>query len=121
MYNVGEVVSGGMDTIEIYGVKFLKCGKSDCAWNAGYTPGDLNRHGLEFTSKHDMGIRICNFSCTALALGKNIDDGCPHKQELCDVLSEDSSSSSRIWGRLDPKVARRALGVEPPRLGDPGG
>ena len=102
-----------MDTIEIYGVKFLKCAKSDCEWNAGYTPGDLNRHGLEFTAKHDMGIRICNFSCTALALGKNIDNDCPHKQELCDMLAEDSGSSSRIWGRLDPNVARRALGVEP--------
>jgi len=102
-----------MDTIEIYGVKFLKCDKSDCEWNAGYTPGDLNRHGLEFTAKHDMGIRICNFSCTALALGKNIDGDCPHKQELCEMLAEDSNSSSRIWGRLDPKVARRALGVEP--------
>ena len=66
-----------MDTIEIYGVKFLKCDKSDCKWNAGYTPGDLNRHGLEFTAKHDMGIRICNFSCTALALGKDIDGDCP--------------------------------------------
>jgi hypothetical protein len=51
-----------MNTIEIYGVKFLKCDKSDCGWNAGYTPGDLNRHGLEFTAKHDMGIRICNFN-----------------------------------------------------------
>jgi len=50
-----------MAIIEIYGVKFLKCDKSDCKWNAGYTPGDLNRHGLEFTAKHDMGIRICNF------------------------------------------------------------
>ena len=29
------------------------------------------------------------------------------------MLAEDSNSSSRIWGRLDPKVARRALGVEP--------
>ena len=54
-----------------------------------------------------------NFSCTALALGKNIDAVCPHKQELCDMLAEDSGSSSRIWGRLDPNVARRALGVEP--------
>jgi hypothetical protein len=51
-----------MNTIEIYGVKFLKCQKDDCEWNAGYTPGDLNRHGLEFTARHDMGIRICNFS-----------------------------------------------------------
>ena len=101
-----------MDTIEIYGVKFLKCDKSDCEWNAGYTPGDLNRHGLEFTAKHDMGIRICNFSCTALALGKNIDGDCPHKQELCEMLAEDSSSSG-IWQSLDPKVARKALGVEP--------
>jgi len=54
-----------------------------------------------------------NFSCTALALGKNIDGDCPHKQELCQMLAEDSNSSSRIWGRLDPKVAHRALGVEP--------
>ncbi len=54
-----------------------------------------------------------NISCTALALGKNIDDDCPHKQELCDMLAEDSGSSSRIWGRLDPNVARRALGIEP--------
>ena len=54
-----------------------------------------------------------NFSCTALALGKNIDGDCPHKQELCEMLAEDSNSSSRIWGRLDPNVARRALGVEP--------
>jgi hypothetical protein len=59
-----------------------------------------------------MGIRICNFSCTALALGKNIDDDCPHKQELCDMLAEDSGSSG-IWQSLDPKVARKALGVEP--------
>jgi len=102
-----------MDTIEIYGVKFLKCQKDDCEWNAGYTPDDFNRHGLEFTARHDMGIRICNFSCTALALGKNIDAVCPHKQELCDMLAEDSGSSSRIWGRLDPNVARGALGVEP--------
>jgi hypothetical protein len=29
------------------------------------------------------------------------------------MLTEDSGSSSRIWGRLDPNVARRALGVEP--------
>jgi len=108
-----------MNTIEIYGVKFLKCQKDDCKWNAGNTPGDLNRHGLEFTARHNMGIRICNFSCTALALGKNIDDDCPHKQELCDMLAEDSGSSSRIWGRLDPKVARRALGVEPDQKANP--
>jgi hypothetical protein len=29
------------------------------------------------------------------------------------MLAEDSSTLSQIWGRLDPKVARRALGVEP--------
>jgi hypothetical protein len=60
-----------------------------------------------------------NISCTALALGKKIDDDCPHKQELCDMLAEDSGSSSRIWGRLDPKVARRALGVEPNQEANP--
>jgi len=102
-----------MDTIEIYGVNFLKCDKTDCRWNAGYTPGDLNREGLEFTRRRNMGIRICNFNCTALALGKKIDSDCPHKHELCDMLAEDSRSVTRIWGRLDPKVARRALGVEP--------
>ncbi len=102
-----------MDTIEIYGVKFLRCDKRDCKWNVGYTPGDLNRQGLEFTNRRSVGIRICNFGCTSLALGKNIDDNCPHKQELCDMLADDSHNVSRFWGRLDPKVARRALGVEP--------
>ena len=113
VYNASKAALQTMETIEIYGVQFLKCDKSDCEWNAGYTPGDINRHGLEFTARHNMGIRICNFSCTALALGKNINGDCPHKQELCEMLAEDSNSSSRIWGRLDPNVARRALGVEP--------
>jgi hypothetical protein len=113
VYNCGKAVVESMNTIEIYGVKFLKCAKDDCKWNVGYTPGDLNRQGLEFTARHDdIGIRVCNFGCTALALGKNPDSKCPHKQELCDMLAEDSSSLSRIWGRLDPNVARRALGVE---------
>ena len=100
-----------MSTIEIYGVKFLKCDKGDCDWNVGYTPGDLNRFGLEFTARHDMGIRICNFGCTALALGQKIDSSCPNKQELCNVLAEDSDTISCFWGSLDPKVAKRALGI----------
>lgn len=108
-----------MSTIRIYGVNFLRCDKRDCNWNVGYTPGDLNRYGLEFTIKHNIGIRICNFGCTSLALGKNIDKNCPHKQELCDMLAEDSSTVSRIWGKLDPKVARRALGVEPDQKRNP--
>ncbi len=101
-----------MNTIEIYGVNFLRCDRRDCRWNAGYTRGALNRQDIEFTHRRDTGIRVCNFGCTSLALGKNIDKNCPHKQELCDMLAEDSSTVSHIWGRLDPRVARRALGVE---------
>jgi hypothetical protein len=113
MYNNDEATADSMDTIEIYGVNFLRCEKYDCAWNVGYTPDDFNRQGLEFTARQDMGIRVCNFGCTSLALGKNPDSHCPHKQDLCDMLAEDSSSLSRFWGKLDPNVARRALGVEP--------
>ena len=104
-----------MEIIDIHGVKFLKCGKSDCKWNVGYTPGDLNRSGIEFTTRRDrldMGIRVCNFGCTALALGKNIDSHCLYKDEVCKMLAEDSDSTSGFWGILDPGVARRALSIE---------
>ncbi len=77
----------------------------------------LDGENVEITGVIDPEKQVLrcpsNLSCTALALGKNIDSDCPHKQELCEMLAEDSNSSSRIWGRLDPKVARRALGVEP--------
>ena len=104
-----------MDTIDIRGVKFLKCDKTNCKWNVGYTPGDRNRSGLEFTTRRDrldMGIRVCNFGCTALALGKNIDSQCPFKDEVSRILAEDSDSTSGFWGTLDPDVARRALSME---------
>ena len=100
--------------MELYGVRFLKCEKDDCPWNVGYTPCDLNRFGLEFTSRGGAGIRVCDFGCKALAYGGNIGSDCPHKLEVCELLGEnDLSFQCRFWGVADPRVARRALGVEP--------
>ena len=104
-----------MNTIDVHGVSFLRCDKTDCKWNVGYTPNDRNRSGLEFTTRRDrsnIGIRVCNFGCTALALGKTIDSRCPHKEEVCRILSEDSNCTSGFWGNLDPDVARRALSMD---------
>jgi hypothetical protein len=109
-----QVLGGLMATVEVYGRVFLTCGKEECAWNVGYTPGDLNRHGLCFTSRSGAGIRVCNFGLKALAYGGEIDRDCPHKAELCGVLGiDDSSPESRFWGRVDPEVAERALGRDP--------
>jgi hypothetical protein len=103
-----------MDTVEIYGVTFLKCEKEDCDWNIGYTPYDLNRSGLEFTYRSGTGVRVCNFGCKALAYGKNIDVACPHKRDVCSLLGEnDQSHQCRFWGSVDPEVAGRVLNVEP--------
>ncbi len=104
-----------MNTIDIYGVRFLRCDKTDCKWNVGYTPNDRNRSGLEFTTRRDrlnIGIRVCNFSCTALALGKTIGSQCPHKEEVSKILAEDSDFTSSFWGNLNPDVARRALSMD---------
>jgi hypothetical protein len=103
-----------MDTVNVYGVKLLKCFRDDCSWNIGYTPRDLNRSGLEFTYRAGAGIRVCNFGCKALAYGKDIPGDCPHKLELCQLLGEDDMSfEHRFWGRIEPEVAQRALGVDP--------
>jgi len=101
-----------MDTVEVYGVKFLKCEKETCRWNIGYTPHDLNRFGSECTYRQGMGVRVCNFGCRALAYGCTIDGDCPHKIDLCHLLGSDLSIECRFWGSIDPEVAKRALGVE---------
>ncbi len=99
-----------MATIELYGVKFLKCEKEDCDWNIGYTPRDKNRFGLEFTFREGPGTRVCNFGSKAFAYGRSIPGGCPHKEELFGLLGEyDAQWQSRFWGKVDPDVARRAL------------
>ena len=103
-----------MAIIEIYGVTFLECEKQDCDWNIGYTPKDLNRHGLEFTFRSGVGTRVCNFGCKALAYGKHIDPNCPHREELCELLGQkDSTFQTRFWGTVDPDVAWRALNTNP--------
>jgi len=100
-----------MGTVDVYGRVFLTCGKEDCGWNAGFTPHDLNRHGLCFTSRKGVGMRLCNFGLKALAWGGDIDRGCPHKAELCGVLGiEDASPEGWFWSPVDPDVAGRALG-----------
>ena len=102
-----------MDIIDVYGVKLLKCERDGCSWNIGYTPHDLNRYGLEFTNRDGIGVRVCNFGCKALAYGKKIPDDCPHKLDLSELLGEeDLSFESSFWGRIDPDVARRALGAD---------
>lgn len=103
-----------MGILDVYGTRFLKCEKEDREWNIGCTPHDLNRFGLEFTCRIGAGVRVCNFGCKALAHGKGIDNQCPHRAELCDLLGEDDASPQcRIWGSIDPEVARRALRAEP--------
>ena len=103
-----------MEIIEIYGTKFLRCEKEDCLWNVGHTPHDLNRFGLEFTSRDGVGIRVCDYGNKALAHGKSIDEDCPHKRELCNLLAEyDTSFQNRFWGRVNPEVAKRIFGIEP--------
>jgi hypothetical protein len=111
-----QVLGVLMSTVEVYGRVFLRCDKEDCAWNVGYTPHDLNRHGLWFTARKGTGVRLCNFGLKALAYGGDIDRACPHKAELCSVLGiEDASPEGRFWGRVDPEVAGRALGKDPER------
>lgn len=103
-----------MDSIDIYGTRFLRCEKDDCRWNIGYTPGDLNRFGLEFTLRPGVGARVCNFGPKALAYGRSIDRGCPHKKDVCELLGEyDANFQQRFWGVIDPEVAKRALDMEP--------
>ena len=103
----GEIMS----VVEIYGIEFLRCEREECGWNVGHTPHDLNRHGLCFTNRGGVGVRVCNFGRKALARGGDIDSACPHKVDLCSLLGrEDSSPEGRFWGPVDPEVARRALG-----------
>ena len=114
VYNaVGPQRSSGdsMDTIDVRGIRLLKCDKEDCRWNVGYTPCDFNRVGIEFTSRAGAGTRVCNFGRRALVYGSDIDSECPHKHDVCRLLAEyDTTFERRFWGAIDAEVARRVLG-----------
>ena len=117
LYNaVGPQKSSGesVDTIDVRGIRLLKCHKEDCRWNVGYTPCDFNRNGIEFTTRSGAGTRLCNFGRRALVYGSDIDSECPHKLEVCELLAEyDTTFERRFWGAIDPEVARRVLGGKP--------
>jgi hypothetical protein len=47
-------------TVQIMGIKFLKCQQEDCEWNVGWLGG------TDWTEERGTGTRICNLGAKAM-------------------------------------------------------
>ncbi len=79
-----------MDTLEIDDKTFLLCKRESCAWNVGYTPGELNALDFAFSLKNREGLlKICKGARAYVTEGLPIPEDCPHKLDVRYLLSQE--------------------------------
>jgi hypothetical protein len=69
-----------METVEIAGVKFLKCQQESCEWNIGWLDGK------DWTRELGKGTRICNLGARAI-LEEDVKppDNCQHWKSVLEL------------------------------------